>query len=1004
MRIYYYRGAICPDCHEPYVNGKPLEILDDVYLRCSSCGAKFRKSINLYAPESFPKTIDYVTKNEDKNANNYLSHIPLVWKINPNIIERAYIDWIRNENEGIFLITWPWCEVRFIPLLVSEYLLHHSDRHVVVIGNYTLSEEYNSGILPSSTPETFRDLLYLENLEPVSPELRNESKKLKRPLIFEKENLIEIRYKKYGKNEIKHKSCYNTLRKCKNSVIREASELSDGFLRELTEPKSDGTKKTTVIDKRGIWDVYLEKQERWTGELHYNKIWLWEILTNNRLQLLSRKIPSYFHTNYEGKNPKDTRLHFLSSEPEINKVFEIVSRISPDILIIENADEIISDSRFMGEKSKALLKFLRECQVRTVLLFSTNPDMRHFYRLNDIESVFQSIKMTPHTWDSAHILEDLQSEKQESGHPNPASSNMIQLKDKIRMIAPDYISLDSHTKLADALERCFERIEGDFKKDMKFFSKRVLTTPLNIKGDYQKPDALSVQKWGGDSLTYDLVISRLYELLDKDTFFSLEGIFKEIFHLDSVKQTNPLREKIIHIVKNILDIKENWHITIVVYPSEIKGTESLIRSDGSIHESAFSHIKCCGWKHLRNIEETIPEGFKHCVISSRYPSIDYNLNYSDVDRFIFIADEKGIGTIKEILDKRLLEINAYPIIRLDEKSVAPALLKDSLSRISIPETHRVKEIYEYVMDDMDYIMPYSGATGSENLEKISPESNTYFKIKTGETVILCIDPQNRGLFIPLNLSVMIKEGYLFQEVLIDENSSIQSIQKQLQEREIILDRSGVYISFRSIFFKYMMRWEGKIHFRKGPYEWIGFNRLFNDSVFWIRLLDNAVLSYAEKHSLTVQQSQSEIARALADSGITASNIEYIARWWSYYEEVTLDSGTYRLYRIERPKSLTDMQTIFKELQKLCPELVPDIQIADRTYAAAVAIQNFRRKSLKRSKEDTEFKYYAIYSQLEKEIKQIIQNADIFKVVSVHNVKVVHEVEPLKIFENYQSFI
>lgn len=202
----------------------------------------------------------------------------------------------------------------------------------------------------------------------------------------------------------------------------------------------------------------------------------------------------------------------------------------------------------------------------------------------------------------------------------------------------------------------------------------------------------------------------------------------------------------------------------------------------------------------------------------------------------------------------------------------------------------------------------------------------------------------------------------------------------------------------------MMRWEGKIHFRKGPYEWIGFNRLFNDSVFWIRLLDNAVLSYAEKHSLTVQQSQSEIARALADSGITASNIEYIARWWSYYEEVTLDSGTYRLYRIERPKSLTDMQTIFKELQKLCPELVPDIQIADRTYAAAVAIQNFRRKSLKRSREDKEFKYYAIYSQLEKEIKQIIQNADIFKVVSVHNVKVVHEVEPLKIFENYQSFI
>lgn len=998
MRIYYYRGAICPDCHEPYVNGKPLEILDDIYLRCSSCGAKFRKSINLYSPELFPKTIDYITKNEGKNAD-YLSHFPLLWKINPNIIERSYIDWIRNENKGIFLITWPWREVRFIPLLIFEYLMNYTDRRAIIIGNYSSSEEYNSGILPSTTPETFRNLVYLEYLEPVSSELINESRKLKGQLIFVKDKIIDIRYKKYGGNELRYEISYDTLTKCKNSVKKASkSELGDGFFRKLTVLKSDGTKETTLINSKGIWDINLEKQERWTGEIHYNKMWLWEILANStRLQSLSKKI-------HEGKNPNDIRLHFLSSEPEIHKLFEIVGRISPDILIIENADEIISDSRFNGDKSKALLKFLKDCKVRTVLLFSTNPDMRHFYRFKDIESIFQSIKLTSHTWDSVHILKELPVEKQESEHPNPASSNMSQLKDKIGMTTPEYITLDSYTRLADTLEQCFEHIEEDFKRDLKFFSLRVLTTSLNIKGDYQKPDALKVNKWGGDSLTYDLVISRLYELLDKDTFFYLDGLFKEIFHIDLTKQTNPLREKIIHIIQNIIDKKENWHITIVVYPSEIKGTESLIQMDGSIHESAFSHISFCGWKQLKNIEGTIPEGFKHCVISSRYPSIDYNLHSSHVDRFIFIGDENGIGKIKEIIDKRLLDINAYPVIRLDEKSEAPALLKDSLSRIIIPEIHRVTELYEYVMDDLDYIMPYSGANGSENIEKISQESNTYFKIKTGEPVILCIDPQNRGIFIPLNFSVMIKDGNLFQEVLIDENSSIQSIQKQLQDQEIILGRSGVYISFRSIFFKYMMRWEGKIHFRKGPYEWIGFKRLFNDSVFWIRLLDNAVLSYAEKHSLTVQQSQSEIASALADSGITASNIEYIARWWSYYEEVTLDSGTYRLYRIERPKSLTDMQIIFKEVQKLCPELMQDIQMADRTYAAAVAIQNFRRKSLKRKKEEMEFKYYPIYSQLEKEIKQIIQNADIFKVVSVHNVTVLDEVEPFKIFENYQSFI
>ncbi|HEY9245837.1 MAG TPA: hypothetical protein VIO11_03225, partial [Candidatus Methanoperedens sp.] len=297
MRTYYYRGVICPNCHEPYVNGKPLEILDDINLRCSSCGAKFKKSINLYASGSFTKTIDYVTENEGKNACNHLSRIPLVWKIHPNIIERAYIDWLHNENEGIFLITWPWREVSFIPLLVSEYLLNHSDRRAVVIGNYTPSGEYNSEILPSSTPETFRNIIYLENPQPVSPELRNEIKRLKRQLIFEKETLIDIRYKKYGKNEIKHKLCHNTLIKCRNLVKKEAKELfGEGFLRELTVLRSDGIKRPEMIDKKGIWDVYLEEQERWTGDLHYNKIWLWEVIANSsRLHSLSKKILSYYH-------------------------------------------------------------------------------------------------------------------------------------------------------------------------------------------------------------------------------------------------------------------------------------------------------------------------------------------------------------------------------------------------------------------------------------------------------------------------------------------------------------------------------------------------------------------------------------------------------------------------------------------------------------------------------------------------------------------------------------
>ena len=462
MRTYYYRGITCPNCHEPHVNGGAIEILDKSSLRCTSCGAKFKKTINLHSSELFPETLNYIIEREGKNAKQYLSRIPLVWKIEPNIIEQAYIDWLSPEKKGFFLITWSWHDVRFIPLLVFEYLMNNPGKRAVVIGNYSNYKEDKIEITPS-TPYAFSNMIYTVNAESVSSEIKKEIKNLDKKLILKKEKVVDVIYKKIGANKVIPRLCHKTLLKCKNEIRNEDSELRMGLLRKLTVHKLNHEPNTEEVNKNGIWDVSLVEQKRWTGDLKYKKIWLWDVLVNSTRSFPCKStIPYLFDGEVTDEKPthKDIRLHFLSSEPDVSTVLENVQEISPDILIIENADEIISDSRFGGEKSKTLLQFLNKCSVKTVLMFSTNPDIRQFYKLNDNESLFRSIEVVPHTWDSPHIFNNLP-DGNESKHPNPVSSNISQIiKEKIRKITPEYVIVDSYNTIVETLDNCFLTLTG----------------------------------------------------------------------------------------------------------------------------------------------------------------------------------------------------------------------------------------------------------------------------------------------------------------------------------------------------------------------------------------------------------------------------------------------------------------------------------------------------------------------------------------------------------------
>lgn len=1010
MRAYYYHGITCPQCHEPHVNGQAIETVNKGIFRCISCGAKFQKHIDIQSSNLFPKTINHVINKEGEKAANYLSNLPLVWKIKPNIIEQEYIDFFSTEKKGFYFITWPWRDVRFIPLMIFEYLLINPDKNAVVIGNYTCNDNKEVELFPSS-PLVFNNLSFLKDIEEIDSDVKREIKKFTDKLVFEKEKVVEIKYKRIGSNEpIPPRLCYHTLRKCKNKILKEDSEFGDSFLRNISEHKPGCNPVVETIHEKGEWDVSLYEQERWTGSLQYNKVWLWEVLFNStNLSACKSLISSRFYReiaddNYNNSSYRNIRLHFLPSEPDLDKTLDLVEELSPDILIIENIDEIISDSRFGGERSKALLNFLHKHSVKTIIMFSTDPDMRQFYKIHDDKTIFQGVDVIIHTWDSRHILNNLPAGN-ESKYPNPVSSGTNQLiNENVERINPEYLILDSYNSATENIDKYLSNLSNEHRNDMIFYFNRLFSTALNLKGNYSDPEILVVKRKGDNYLTYENVMSRLYTLVDQNTFQSINSILNGIFQLNSLEQTNLLRDKIVSFIKTTLESVEDWYFTVVVLPYEVKGTELLFKKNESTDDLSCTYISFCDWNNLKVHENNVPDGYKHCIISTCYPSLNYRLNSSNADRLVFIGNEKTIGNIKYIIEKRLLEINAYPLINPDTYADCPDLLRELCNLVDIPDKEQFTRLTENLIEEAKFIMPYSENLSLERTPRTSDDIISHLRINTGESAILCIDAQNRGLFLPLDSNILIRNNETLQEFIVDDTFSINILKKNLIGNEIVLGKSGLYISFKSIFFRFMIKFGDKLHFKRGPFEWYSFKALYKDSVYWNTLLERAVNHYAKTNSLTLHQSRNHIAEKLAGSEITAVNPEYIIGWWTNYEELTFDCGTYNLYKIEHPFTPNDMRIIFSIVKDLCPELVDDLQIADRSYAAAITLQNLRRNALKRKDKNVDVKYYSIYSKLERELLQIVRNAELFRVNDVHMIKISCDVEGLKIFDEYTDYI
>ncbi|AGK61349.1 hypothetical protein Asulf_01358 [Archaeoglobus sulfaticallidus PM70-1] len=987
MRVYYHTYPTCPQCHEPHAGGSPLEEWEDC-IHCPSCGAHFYRSVDLVSSGRFPRTIEILSNAEGCEVLNHLKNMPLVWRINPNPVEREYVSWVTQAEKGVYLITWPWKDVRFVPVLVSEFLISRPKSKAVVIGE--VSKEESGGLIEfPAVDDVFRNLVFIDSPKTDFEDLKTEINRFNRKMVFKKVKVVNCVIKETkGKNQ-REFICTETIRKCKNSIIKELEEtFGKDAVRIVKWKKLDAQKwREDALNEDGFVDIVLEERQQYSAKnLRYRSQWLWEVLLNSRKIKRPSRIIKY--TTVRGKddlkNSASARLFFISAEIDPGDIFRMVSSINPDLVVIQNVDDFIKDMVLNGSKSMKFINFLNEPPESVVLMFSTNQEARYLYGINyPSEFSIFDLGVIPHTWDCAPVVERVKAlGSGDSTYPSPVSSNIQDLPDQRGIPEVEFIESESISSLEEAVKEVENIFQGDMGRDMIKFLRDMLKSPVHPANLRRKG------KLTGHILTFDYIMTQIYNIHGEEKANEINSIVKSVYGSEP-EIGSPIMEKILEKANELLK-KEDCTIGVVVHSHDVRATRKILKT---LITGSCDRLVVCSWIDLPEILRSKSSG-DVCLISTVTPPYLFTLSAPRIQKIAFIGGKKFIETVTKLVKNRLDENLRKPLYILSKDESAPPLLKKIQKELDLSSNQEILDLAEEFMFELD-----------SGIQVSTPQYGypSYpLTLEPGEKALLVVDFDGRGAFIPPNSSLLVVSENELAEINTSEIME-KSRSSTLIGKELMLDRQGLYFSFRSDFIRLMMEHGERAVFRRGPYIWNGFDELLKDALQWILLLQMAVENYSEQMKIPHEDTERKISEYLASLDLTAKNPEYIKKWWNDFEIVFTRKGPVPVFRIEHPRSLKDLEKIYAGLSELIPDLEIDLEDARRCYAASIMIQSFRRLLVKGKIKDVSPTLRILYRKIEREIKKILENSEKFRVSLVYTVEILREVHPFRVMENFKDY-
>lgn len=985
MNIFFHNYPTCPSCLSPHDGGTViLTNKRKNSFKCTKCGTHFYNKI------SIPKR----KKSE------------LLWKINLNSIERSYVSFLNKKPKGKYLITWPWDNVKFSPILVANYLLKNKNDKAVIIDR--LMQKPKDSFY-SISPDIIFD--YLNVID--SKILKNV--KEDKNINFN-EKIFENRQKFYCDVTIIKRN----LKFYKNFSGKKITFIDNKFRLEVDSKENDFKKfrkemeKTIIklygkdsiysiraahenklpkkIDEYGIFILYFNTDEGIDASADLNKDFEKDlsqlVQCKEELQKVSDEI-KYISIHNEAelnKNLEEYNLIFIDETINSKKIFDTLSNINPNLTIFNRADFFFERTLFFnkGFEFNTFLKNTRQ----TVLLFSTYRDDRYFYKIGDETSILNELNILPHTWDFNEILSKIPIKNEIS---SPCSSKVKQIKPS-NEIKCEYLEVNELT----TIEEVFSDIINFYgsNNQIKNFLRSLIKTPLYKSGSYS--DKKVFRRY---NLNMNSLISIIYNR-DEELGTKLDEIFNKIYMDDKNNNENPLLNKLISTISE-LNVNRRDKILIIVDKYEIKGLNEIIKEKFE-NNPIIDAIEISSWDEIQKY--VFKDNLNYYMITTSNPYIGFKLNEHKIKKMYFIGSPSIISDLKVMMTKRLTDMGTKPIFLLNENDKAPTLLKKSMQKIeNLPEITKFEANNLNSKLNYTYEKPPAPKWTTSIKQTNRNQNNKYnLNIHKNENAVLVISRDGQGMFLPLNNRIYIKnlnDG-------VDEITVGSDTCNDLINKEIVLDNEGFYTSFRLIFFNFILDYGKNIPILTQNYNWDDFKVLMKDAFNWLDILQDILKKHYSENEKQVHlfSPKYRLALDISKLNLNAKNPNYLEKIW-LSEPIFLEStDEIPIFETERPKSINDLIKLYEWINNEFSDMNLTSNDARKTFDAAILIQKIRRDFLHKKTRNIQYNFKGLYKEFEDLFDKVLLNAESFEVLKADIVTLNKEVVPYKSINNYKEYI